>query len=72
MPATNPLDELLTPEQTATLLGVSEKTLNVWRCTGRYNLPYVKIGSRVKYRKSVVNGFVERRTRNTYNGTESV
>jgi len=43
---------LLIPVEAAKYLGVSTETLNVWRCVGRYNLPYVKVGSRVRYRKS--------------------
>lgn len=34
---------------TAKLIGVKEGTLAVWRCTKRYNLPYYKIGSNVRY-----------------------
>lgn len=64
------LDPLLTPEQTAANLGVSEKTLNVWRCTGRVNLPYVKVGARVRYRSADVEAFIARRTRNSYTGAE--
>ncbi|NMQ20987.1 DNA-binding protein [Candidatus Competibacter phosphatis] len=56
------IDPLLTPEQTAANLGVSEKTLNVWRCTGRVNLPYVKVGARVRYRSADVEAFITRRT----------
>lgn len=62
---------LLDPEQVAEALGVSPKTLNVWRCTGRYNLPFVKVGSRVRYRRADVEAFLERRTRSTFAGTEA-
>ena len=30
---------LMTPQQVADYLGVSTETLNVWRCTKRYNQP---------------------------------
>ena len=33
---------LLTPKQTAETLGVTIGTLAVWRCTGRYPLPFCK------------------------------
>jgi|GEM_PF-6305131 len=36
--------ELLTRREAAAYLGVSEQTLAIWKCTGRYNLPYIKIG----------------------------
>lgn len=58
----DPIEILLTPEQTAASLGVTEKTLNVWRCTGRVNLPYVKVGARVRYRRADVDAYIARRT----------
>lgn len=63
-------DPLLTPEEAAQRIGVAATTLNVWRCTGRYSLPYVKAGARVRYRSSEVERFIERRTRNSFNGRE--
>lgn len=66
------LDPLLTPEQTGVKLGgISPKTLNVWRCTGRYDLPFIKVGNRVRYRASDVETFIQRRTRSTFAGTEA-
>lgn len=53
------LPKLLTPQQTAEILGVKVQTLSVWRCTRRYNLPWVKSGSRVLYRESDVLAFLE-------------
>jgi excisionase family DNA binding protein len=52
---------LLTPEEVAEYLGVSVETLNVWRCTKRYNLPYVKAGRLVRYRRADVEAFVASR-----------
>ncbi len=52
---------LMTPEQVAEYLGVSIETLNVWRCTKRYNLPYVKAGRLVRYRFEDVEAFVASR-----------
>ena len=37
-------------------------TLAVWRSTGRYNLPFVKIGRLVKYREADLVAFIDRRT----------
>jgi len=52
-------ETLLTPAQAAKILGVSPGTLNVWRCTKRYPLPYVKIGNRrVMYREADVMAFI--------------
>ncbi len=51
-------DTLLTTPEAAALLHVSPQTLEVWRCTKRYALPYVKIGRNVRYRKSGIIGFI--------------
>ena len=57
-------DELLSTEQMAKLIGVAPNTLEVWRCTKRVNLPYIKIGPRiVRYRKSVGLQFLEANTK---------
>lgn len=61
---------MLSPEQAAELIGVAASTLGIWRSTGRYNLPFVKAGSRVRYRAADVERFIERRTRNTFVGEE--
>lgn len=54
--------ELLTSEQAAAYLGVSSGTLEVWRCTKRYHLPFIKVGRLVRYRKSDLDSFLDRRT----------
>lgn len=53
---------LLTPSETARILGVKEDTLTVWRCTRRYNLPFIKVGRLVRYRPKDVAEFIERQT----------
>tara|TARA_R110002072_G_scaffold289309_1_gene456273 strand:+ start:1183 stop:1383 length:201 start_codon:yes stop_codon:yes gene_type:complete len=52
---------LMTPAEVAEYLGVSKETLNVWRCTKSYNLPYVKTGRLVRYRAEDVTNFVTSR-----------
>lgn len=52
---------LLTPEQAAEHLRVAPETLAVWRCTGRYDLKFVKIGSRVFYDESDIEEFIQNR-----------
>ena len=54
--------DLLSRQEAAVYLGVTERTLAVWKCTGRYNLPCVKIGRLAKYRKSDLDAFIARRT----------
>lgn len=52
---------LLTPPEVAEMLGVSVETLNTWRATNRYALPYVKAGRLVRYRTSDLESFIESR-----------
>ena len=54
--------DLLTRKEAAEYLGVTAHTLAVWACFKRYNLPYVKIGRLVKYRRSDLENFIERQT----------
>lgn len=50
---------LMTPHQAARALALSPATLATWRCTGRAELPFVKLGNgRVRYRVSDVDSFV--------------
>lgn len=55
-------DPLFNPHEAAEYLGVSRDTLSVWRCVGRYNIQFVKVGRLVKYRKSALDAFLDRRT----------
>ncbi len=55
--------ELLTRAESAEFLGLKSKgTLDVWACNKTYNLPYVKVGRLVRYRKSDLLAFIESRT----------
>jgi hypothetical protein len=60
-------DQLLDPVAAAKFLGgttpLSVGTLAVWRSTKKYNLPYVKIGRYVRYRKSDLRKFAQERNR---------
>ena len=53
---------LLKPQQAADALGVTVNTLAVWRSSGRYSLPFVKVGRKVAYRVADLRLFIERRT----------
>jgi predicted DNA-binding transcriptional regulator AlpA len=59
---TNTISRLLSSDEVSKLLGVRKGTLSYWRCTGRYSLPYVKIGRLVMYKANDVNDFIRRRT----------
>lgn len=61
--STLPATFLLDGTQTAEALDVTTGTLEVWRSTGRYNLPYVKVGRKVRYRAGDLREFLENRTR---------
>lgn len=54
---------LVDDKTAAAILDVSPGTLSVWRSTGRYNLPFLKIGSKVRYRIADIEAWMERRTR---------
>jgi excisionase family DNA binding protein len=51
-------DELLTTAQVAEILGLSEGTLSTWRCTRQEEVPYLKIGRCVRYKRSDVEAWV--------------
>lgn len=53
---------LLTPAEAAKLLGLQTETLTRWRTDRRYPLAYVKVGGRVRYRRSDIDAFLDART----------
>jgi excisionase family DNA binding protein len=59
-----PVPEMMTPQQAADYLGVKASTLGVWRCRRSYPIPFVKVGSKVCYRKSDLDRFLQQRTEN--------
>jgi excisionase family DNA binding protein len=54
--------ELLSSYEASTYLGVSPGTLEVWRCTKRYAIPFIKVGRLVRYRKSALDNFLQQQT----------
>ena len=56
-------NKLLNEKQAAEHLTVSPGTLSVWRSTGRYNLPFVKVGRMVRYRLTDLDAWLEARFR---------
>lgn len=55
--------DLINEKTAAAILGVSPGTLSVWRSTGRYRIPFIKVGRLVRYRPSVLHAWLESRTR---------
>ena len=55
--------ELLSEQEAAEVLDVSPGTLSVWRSTGRYQLKFLKIGRKVRYRRSDLLAWLAARTR---------
>ena len=56
--------ELLTRKEAAAILRIKPQTLAIWACNQRYNMPFIKIGSRVMYCRSDVENFLK----NNYKG----
>ena len=55
--------ELLDERAAAALLDVAAGTLSVWRSTGRYGIPFVKVGRKVRYRRADLTAWLETRYR---------
>lgn len=53
---------LLSRKQAADYLGVTVQTLAIWKTTGRYSLPVVKVGRLAKYKVSDLEEFIRLRT----------
>lgn len=57
--ALSPIDHLLTTSEAANVLGLPPQTLVNWRCTGRYPLPYIRVGRLIRYRTADLNEWIE-------------
>lgn len=51
--------DLLTPDQVASALGLSLRTLAAWRSSRRGGLPWVKVGRLVRYRRQDLTAWLE-------------
>jgi hypothetical protein len=61
MPSKQEIEQLLDRKTAARYLRVSPGTLAVWDCTKRYDLRPLKVGRAVRYRRSDLDNFIERR-----------
>jgi excisionase family DNA binding protein len=53
--------QLLNTREAAKVLNITEGTLHVWRCEGRYKIKFIKIGSKIRYRLSDLLDWLESR-----------
>lgn len=65
-----PRNHRLDQAKVAAILGVSITTLGIWRSTGRYALPYLKVGRKVFYRAGDLLGWMNSRIRTHTEHTE--
>jgi excisionase family DNA binding protein len=54
--------DLLSRTEAASLLALKPQTLALWASTGRYHLPYIRVGRSVRYRRSDLERFLADRT----------
>jgi excisionase family DNA binding protein len=57
----------LTRDEAAAYLGIKPQTLAVWASTGRYGLPFVKVGRSVRYKLADLDAF---QAANTHSQTQ--
>ena len=55
--------EILDTNAAAKYLGFQPQTLAIWRTTGRYDLPYLKCGRLVRYRRADLDAWLASRRR---------
>ena len=55
--------DLLNEQEAAQILDTAPGTLSVWRSTGRYNLPFLKVGRSVRYRRADLLAWLDARVR---------
>lgn len=55
--------DLVTETEAAEILDLAPGTLSVWRSTGRYAIPFIKVGRKVRYSRTALDAWLESRTR---------
>lgn len=56
------MDKLLSTDQVASILNLSDGTLRVWRSLGKKELPYIKLGRAVRYREKDILEYIKNNT----------
>ena len=54
--------KLLNTAAAAELLGVTPGTLEVWRSTKRYAIPYIRVGRLIRYQRAALDAWLLSRT----------
>lgn len=57
--------ELLSTPEAADYIGARPHSLEIWRASGRYRIPFVKVGRLVKYRRADLDRWLESRVVNS-------
>jgi len=60
--ATIERNRLLTESETAEWLGIKKQTLTTWRSTGRHGLPFVRVGTSIRYSERAIENWLAART----------
>lgn len=55
--------DLVDETEAAEILDLKPGTLSVWRSTGRYSIPFIKVGRKVRYSRTALNAWLDSRTR---------
>jgi hypothetical protein len=55
-------EKLLTRKEAAEYLDLKEATLAAWATSKKYSLPYIKLGTTVKYKVCDLESFITSRT----------
>jgi len=55
-------DPLLTEKESAAYLAIGARTLEAWRHRHPDRLPHIRIGRNVRYRRSVLDGYLDAHT----------
>ncbi len=55
--------DLVDEREAAEILDMAPGTLSVWRSTGRYGIPFIKVGRKVRYSRTALSAWLESRTR---------
>jgi excisionase family DNA binding protein len=54
--------DLLDTQAAASYLNIKPHTLEIWRSVRRHEIPYIRVGKLIRYRRSVLDAWLEART----------